>query len=69
MDIKHFQELQKQETWELEQRLLQTDDLYCHCQVLQVLINRVGRHHRIDQMTVEERLEGLIRKGGTHQVW
>jgi len=64
-----YQELQQRPTWDLQQLLRETDNLYCKAQILQVLLNREGMYHRIEQQTVEERLEELVQSAGSMQLW
>ena len=48
----------------------EADNMYKHCQALQVLLNREGRLFSVDEKhTVEDRLEELIRRAGTQQIW
>ena len=64
-----FQELQHKNNWELIQTLNNTENMYIQAQVLQVFLNREGLYHRLDDKTVEERLDGLLRKAGYLQKW
>ena len=43
--------------------------MYMQAQILQVFLNREGLYHRVEDKTVEEKLEALLRKCGSLQVW
>ncbi len=64
-----LQDLVKRNNWDLAQELMNTDNLYAQAQILQVLLNKEGLYHRIEEKTVEERLDALLRKCCSLQLW
>ena len=64
-----LQELQNKNNWDLTHQLNNTDNMYMQGQILQVFLNREGLYYRIEDKTVEEKLEALLRKCGSLQVW
>ncbi|KAK2190913.1 hypothetical protein NP493_65g06037 [Ridgeia piscesae] len=55
--------------WELSQNVCTTADNYVQMQILEILLRREGLYFRMDDLTVEERLESLCRNAGNHQQW
>ena len=64
-----LQKLNTLSNWELTQNVCETADNYLQMQILQILLRREGLYFRMDEMTVEERLETLCRNAGNHQQW
>ena len=64
-----IQDLQNTCTYDLQQLHQQSDNLYLQAQILQLLLNREGLYHRVDELTVEERLEALLHRAGSHHTW
>jgi len=54
---------------ELAEIATSSDNFHAQAQALQLLLNREGLHHRVCDITVEERLEALNRTAGQHQQW
>ena len=55
--------------FDLTQKLYESTDSYCQMQILQTFLQREGMSYRIEDVSVEERLETLCRYAGNHQVW
>ncbi|CAH1778896.1 unnamed protein product [Owenia fusiformis] len=62
-------ELRRKSTWELAEMVRHTDSVSSQSQLLHVLLDREGPEYRIDDSVVEERLEKLLRRAGSHQQW
>ena len=61
--------LQNKSNWDLWNIYQSTDNMHCQCQILQTFLNREGLYSRIENITIEERLENLVQKAGTHNKW
>ena len=64
-----IQKMQHRSSWELCDYYRQTDSLYIHAMILHILLKREGALWRLDDITVEQRLERVCRRGGNHQHW
>ncbi len=64
-----MQELLKKNNWDLTNEFKNTDNMYLQAQILQIFLNREGLYYRVEDKTVEEKLEALLRKCGSLQVW
>lgn len=61
--------LQHYPSRDIVQMLYNTDNMHAQSQLLSVLFHREGGEYRIDDSTVSERLERLLRKAGMRQKW
>ena len=46
-----------------------TENYFIQAQILQLLMNREGLYYRIEDDKVEERLERILMKAGSLQIW